>query len=85
MLTTPGGLKKALFGIGGLVVLFIIGYAISSTEEAEAVKAAFAGKEIEPTVATVKNIGMLLNVFFGMVIVAVGLMVFPAIKRLIGK
>lgn len=85
MISTPGGLKKALFALGGLVVLFIAGYALSSTAEAEAVKATFAGKDIEPTVGTVKNIGMLLNVFFAMVLVAIGLMVIPGVKRLIGK
>ena len=85
MMTTPGGLKKALFSLGGLAVLFIIGYALSSTEEAEAVVSTFAGKDIEPEVGTVKNIGMLLNVFFGMTLVAVALMIWPGIKKLIGR
>jgi len=85
MMTTPGGLKKALFAIGGLAVLFIIGYALSSGDEANAVVNAFEGKEIQPTASTVKTIGMLLNVFFAMTVVAVLLMVWPGVKRLIGK
>jgi len=85
MMTTPGGLKKALFAIGGLAVLFIIGYALSSGDEAQAVVDVFAGKEIQPEVGTVKTIGMMLNVFFGMTLVAVLLMIWPGIKRLIGK
>ncbi|MBT8238356.1 MAG: hypothetical protein KJN65_06910 [Croceitalea sp.] len=82
MLTTPGGLKKAFFAIGALAVLFIIGYALSSGDEAQAVVDVFDGREIQPTVSTVKTIGMMLNVFFGMVIVAVVLMVVPGVKRL---
>lgn len=85
MMTTKGGLKKTLFSLGGLAVLFIIGYALSSGEEAEAVVQTFAGRDIEPEVGTVKNIGMLLNVFFGMTIVAVALMIWPGIKKLVGR
>jgi len=85
MITTSGGLKKALFAIGALVVLFIIGYALSSGDEAQRVVNVFDGKEIQPTVSTVKTIGMLLNVFFGMTVVAVLLMIWPGVKKLIGK
>ncbi len=85
MLTSPGGLKKALFAIGGLVILFIVGYALSSGDEANAVVNAFEGKDIQPTAGTVKTIGMLLNVFFMMTAVAVVLMIIPGLKRLIGK
>ena len=85
MMTTPGGLKKALFSLGGLAVLFIIGYALSSGDEAQAVVDTFAGKDIQPEASTVKTIGMLLNVFFGMVLVAVLLMIWPGIKKLIGR
>jgi len=85
MMTTPGGLKKALFAIGALAVLFIIGYALSSGDEAQAVVDVFDGKEIQPTTGTVKTIGMLLNVFFGMTLVAVLLMIWPGIKKLIGR
>jgi len=85
MLSTPGGLKKALFAIGGLAILFIIGYALSSGEEADAVVKVFEGKDIQPTASTVKNIGMLLNVFFAMTGVAVVLMILPGLKKLIGR
>ncbi|TKD66587.1 hypothetical protein [Flavobacterium sp. ASW18X] len=85
MVTTPGGLKKVLFSIGGLAVLFIIGYALSSGDEAQAVVETFKGKEIEPTAGTVKTIGMLLNVFFSMTAVAVLLMIIPGVKKLIGR
>ncbi|KPM31299.1 Membrane protein [Croceitalea dokdonensis DOKDO 023] len=85
MMTSPGGLKKALFALGGLAVLFIVGYALSSGDEAKAVVDTFSGKDIQPTESTVKTIGMMLNVFFMMTGVAVLLMVLPGVKRLIGK
>jgi len=85
MMTTKGGLKKTLFSLGGLAVLFIIGYALSSGDEASAVVSTMSDRGIETSAGTVKNIGMLLNVFFGMTIVAVALMVLPGLKRLIGR
>ena len=85
MATSKGGLKKALFALGGLAVLFIVGYALSSGDEAQAVVDTFSGKDIQPTASTVKNIGMMLNVFFMMTAVAVLMMVLPGMKRLIGK
>ncbi len=85
MFTTKGGLKKALFALGGLAVLFIIGFALSSSDEANEVVSTMSNRGLETTVGTVKNIGMLLNVFFAMVIVAVALMIIPGIKKLIGR
>ena len=64
LITTKGGLKKVLFALVALVVLFILGYVLSSGEEADAVVKTFEGKDIQPTASTVKNIGMMLNVFF---------------------
>ncbi|WP_350284894.1 hypothetical protein [uncultured Croceitalea sp.] len=83
MMTTPGGLKKTLFSIGGLVILAIIGYALAGGEQE--VVDTMATRGLETTTGTVKTIGMLLNVFFGMTIIAVLLMVLPGIKKLIGK
>ena len=85
LINTKGGLKKVLFALGAFVVLFIVGYALSSGEEAEAVVKVFDGKEIQPTVSTVKYIGMMLNVFFAMTLIAVLLVLWPGVKRLIGK
>ncbi|MEM1260390.1 MAG: hypothetical protein AAGH81_17835 [Bacteroidota bacterium] len=85
MLTTPGGLKKALFTLGGLAVLFIIGYALSNSDEASAVVDTMATRGEETTQSEVKNIGMLLNVFFGMTLIAVALMIWPGVKKLIGR
>ena len=83
MLTTPGGLKKALFSLGGLAILAIIGYALAGNEQP--VVDTMGRRGIETTVGTVKTIGTLLNVFFGMVIVAVILMLMPGLKKIIGR
>lgn len=83
MFTSPGGLKKALFSLGGLAILAIIGYALAGGEQA--VVDTMSGRGIETSVGTVKTIGTLLNVFFGMVIVAVVLMLWPGVKRSIGR
>lgn len=88
LLSTPGSLKKALFAIGGLAIVVAISYGLSSTEEAEAVVKVFADKtssDVKTTVGTVKNIGMGLNVFFILTVVAVVLMVFPGLKRMFVK
>jgi hypothetical protein len=58
---------------------------LSSGDEASAVVSTISDRGIETSAGTVKNIGMLLNVFFGMTIVAVALMVLPGLKRLIGR
>jgi hypothetical protein len=49
------------------------------------VEAVQTERGLTTTVGTVKTIGTLLNIFFGMVVIAVVLMVFPSLKRLIGK
>ena len=83
MLATPGGLKKAIFSLGGLAVLAIAGYAMASGEQP--VVDEMAKRDIVVTTGTVKAIGTLLNVFFGMVLVAVLLMVVPGFKRVLGR
>ena len=83
MMTTPGGVKKTLFALAGLAVIVAISYGLSSGDEAKAVADAMADKGA--TESTVKNIGMGLNVFFILTVVAVALMVLPGLKRLFVK
>ncbi|MGW9685219.1 MULTISPECIES: hypothetical protein [unclassified Flagellimonas] len=83
LLSTPGSLKKALFGIGGLAIVVAISYGLSSGDEAKAVADAMADKGA--TESTVKNIGMGLNVFFILTAVAVALMVLPGLKKMFVK
>ncbi|KAB5490163.1 MULTISPECIES: hypothetical protein [Flagellimonas] len=83
LLSTPGSLKKALFGIGGLAIVVLVSYGLSSNNAP--VVEEMAKRGIETTEGTVKNIGMGLNVFFILTVVAVVLMVFPGLKKMFVK
>ncbi|WP_318343937.1 hypothetical protein [Flagellimonas baculiformis] len=83
LLSTPGSLKKALFAIGGLAIVVAVSYGLSS-DNAPVVEE-MAKRGIETTEGTVKNIGMGLNVFFILTVVAVVLMVFPGLKKMFVK
>ena len=83
LLSTPGSLKKALFGIGGLAIVVLVSYGLSSNNAP--VVEEMAKRGIETTEGTVKNIGMGLNVFFILTAIAVVLMVFPGLKRMFVK
>ncbi|MBO0322959.1 hypothetical protein J0X14_11685 [Muricauda sp. CAU 1633] len=83
LFTTPGSIKKALFALGGLAIIVAISYGLSSNNAA--VVEAMSGRGIETTEGTVKNIGMGLNVFFILTVIAVLLMVLPGLKRMFVK
>ncbi|MDC6384059.1 hypothetical protein D2V93_16855 [Flagellimonas taeanensis] len=83
LLSTPGSLKKALFGIGGLAIVVAVSYGLSSNNAP--VVEEMSRRGIETTEGTVKNIGMGLNVFFILTVVAVVLMVFPGLKKMFVK
>ncbi|GLU42781.1 hypothetical protein [Allomuricauda sp. NBRC 101325] len=83
LLTTPGSIKKALFGIGGLAIIVAISYGLSSGNAPVVEEMATRG--IETTESTVKNIGMGLNVFFILTVIAVLLMVLPGVKKMFVK
>ncbi len=79
LFSNPAGLKKTLFVIVGLVVVVIISYAISSgTDVADEYKAM-------SDESTIKKIGMGLNVFFILTVVAVGSMLWGGLKKMISK
>ncbi len=83
LLSTPGSLKKSLFAIGGLAIVVAISYGLSSNNMA--VVEAMSDRGVETTESTVKNIGMGLNVFFILTVVAILLMVLPGLKRMFVK
>ncbi|MBO0342526.1 MAG: hypothetical protein VX798_06480 [Bacteroidota bacterium] len=83
LFTTKGSLKKALFAIGGLAIVVAVSYGLSSDNMA--VVEAMSERGVETTEGTVKNIGMGLNVFFILTVIAVILMVFPGLKRMFIK
>ncbi|NAY92742.1 hypothetical protein GTQ34_12525 [Muricauda sp. JGD-17] len=83
LLSTPGSLKKSLFAIGGLAIVVAISYGLSSDNMA--VVETMSERGVETTESTVKNIGMGLNVFFILTLVAVILMVVPGLKKMFVK
>lgn len=82
--SSKGGIKRILKTFGFAVVLTVIGYVAAGGEE-QVVEAVQSERGLTATVGTVKTIGTLLNIFFGMLLIAIALMVVPSIKRLIGK
>ncbi|MFT0713486.1 hypothetical protein [Flagellimonas lutimaris] len=83
LFTTKGSIKKALFAIGGLAIVVAISYGLSSDNMA--VVETMSQRGVETTEGTVKNIGMGLNVFFILTLIAVILMVVPGLKRMFVK
>jgi len=77
--SNPAGLKKTLFGLGGLAVVVIISYVLSSSTDVADEYMAMSDE------STVKKIGMGLNVFFILTIVAVGAMLFGGFKKMTSK
>ena len=79
MFSNPQGLKKTLFVIGGFILVVAIAYVMSSGTDVSDDYMAMT------TESTVKKIGMGLNVFFILVIVAVAAMILPGIKKMFSK
>jgi len=82
--TSEGGLKRVLKTLAFAGVLTLVGYLMAGGEEA-VVEAVQTERGLTTTVGTVKTIGTLLNIFFGMVLIAIILMVIPSLKRLTGR
>jgi succinate dehydrogenase/fumarate reductase cytochrome b subunit len=82
--TSEGGLKRVLKTLAFAGILTLVGYLMAGGEEA-VVEAVQTERGLTTTVGTVKTIGTLLNIFFGMVLIAIVLMVIPSVKRLTGR
>ena len=83
LLTSKGALKKTLIGVGGLLVVVIISYALANGTDVNLEE--MAKKGVPTTESTVKTIGMGLNVFFILTIVAIGAMLWSGVKKMISK
>ncbi len=83
LFSTPASLKKALFAIGGFLLVVVISYVLASGTDVNLDE--MARKGIPTSEGTVKAIGMGLNVFFFLTIVAVVLMILPGVKRIFTK
>lgn len=81
--SNPKSTKKTAFALGVLAIVVAISYGLSTDNEA--VVTALAQRGVATTEATVKTIGMGLNIFFILTLVAVGFMVIPGIKKVLAK
>jgi uncharacterized membrane protein len=79
LFSNPQGLKKTLFVIGGFALVVVISYVLASGTD---VAPEFMAMEDE---STIKKIGMGLNVFFILTIIAVASLIVPAIKNMFSK
>lgn len=76
----PGGAKSALFGIVGLIVVFVVTYVMSDGSDATTV---FADEGI--TEATSKNVGMGLRTFYVLTAAAIVAILYVEVSRLFSK
>jgi len=77
--SSPAGLKKTLFALGGFALIAVIAYVISSGTDVAENYAAMTDE------GTVKKIGMGLYLFFFLLIIAVVLMIVPSFKKMFSK
>lgn len=83
LFSNPASLKKTLFGVVGFLLVVAIAYVLS--DGADGTVEAMADRGVPTTESTVKNIGAGLNVFFILVVVAVGSMVWGGLKKMTNK
>lgn len=84
MVSTPGGLKKSLFGIVGLLIILGVAYGLSSGSDIS-IDTMLENNNIVTTEGQIKSVGAGINMFFLMLLAAVGLIVWGAIKKATGK
>ena len=84
MISSPGGLKKSLMGIGGLLVILGIAYGLSSGTDVS-VEDMMRVNNIETSEGTIKSVGAGINMFGLLLLVAVGVIAWGAIKKATGK
>ncbi len=77
--SNPAGLKRTLFGVAGLAVVVIISYVLSSGTDVADEYMAMSNE------STVKKIGMGLNVFFILTVIAVGAMLWGGFRKITSK
>jgi len=83
LFSNPASLKKTLMVIGGFLLIVGIAYVLASGTDVSIEEMAARG--IETSEGTIRRIGMGLNVFFILTVIAVALMVLPGIKKLFSK
>ncbi len=84
MASTPGGLKKSLFGIVGLLVVLGIAYGLSSGTDIS-VEEMLSKNNIETSESEIKTVGAGIYTFGIMLLAAVALIAWGAIKKATSK
>jgi len=79
LFSNPQGLKKTLFAVGGFLLVVGVSYVLASGTDVDPEFAAMSDE------GTIKNIGMGLNVFFILTIIAVLSLIIPAVKNMFSK
>jgi hypothetical protein len=80
LFANPKSLKKTLFVIGGFLLVVAISYGLASGTDVSIEEMANRGISTSETV--VKRIGMGLNVFFILTIIAVGAMIWGGVRKM---
>ena len=80
LFSNPRSLKKSLIVIGAFLVVVVIAYAMASGTDVSIEEMAARG--IDTSETTIRRIGMGLNVFFLLVIIAIGAMAWGGIKKM---
>ncbi|SHJ09908.1 hypothetical protein SAMN04487911_11132 [Arenibacter nanhaiticus] len=83
LLTSKEAIKKAAFAVIGLLVVVGVSYTLADGTDIDLNE--MARKGIPTTESTVKSIGMGLNVFFILTIIAVAAMLWSGVKKMISK
>ena len=79
LFSNPQGLKKTLFVVGGFLLVVIISYVLASGTDVDPEFMAMSDE------GTIKKIGMGLNVFFILTIIAVVALIIPSVKNMFSK
>ncbi len=81
MFANPQGLKRTLIGLAAFLAVIALSYVLSNGSDGTV--ETMAGRGVATTETVVKNIGAGLNVFFLLVIIAVGSMLWGGVKKMI--
>jgi len=84
MVSTPGGLKKSLMGIVGLLVVLGIAYGLASGTDVS-IEDMMTTNKIATTEGTIKSVGAGINMFGLLLLIAVAVIAWGAIKKATGK
>ena len=83
LFSSPESLKKTLFVVVGFLVVAGIAYVLASGTDVSIEEMAQRG--IETSESTIKKIGMGLNLFFILTIIAVASMLYGGVKKMTSK